>query len=647
MYETLRLQEKLLLIDQIPIFTALSNKEKRQVASVATIGEHRQGAVIYRRGDAPDAFYCVITGRLKVSIDRAGREEVLEYLKRGKCFGIISVLTGEDHSATVRTVNDSVILRIEKDAFAALLKTIPELAITLGQILSRRLKRKDLHEKRVFESAIIAVFCRSDYTLAASYALNLCVSLKAQTGKRAILVDIYRPGEGLAGLAPAGRPIDLAAPFFDEAASREAITHHELGIDLIRIPVALEGIISGARIIQLLSFLTSDYHYIVVTIPPVKDAVTLDLLPQADMIHVITPSDETGLLAARELIDELEVLSGGIDRKIKVITSEPSRGEGFVFEKKVSILKHPVFATLPDINTPEYAPHREGLSLVTAVPESVYARAIRRVSRQIGDCFIGLALGCGAAIGFAHVGIMKVLEKERIPIDIVVGTSMGALIGALWASGKTIPEIEEIIGGYKQKIKTFGLVDLTFPRKGLIKGNQVRRFLKAHLGGLTFQDLKFPFKVVACDIESREEVVLDRGDLVDAVLASVSIPGVFEPVEREGRLLVDGGIVNPLPTNVLMRMGVPKIIAVNALPSPEDIRALKKRASNIFDIIVNSMQASEYLLAEMSCENADIALHPVPSGVDWYAFYEGAAIIRRGEEEALRYLAQLKELAAA
>jgi len=129
-------------------------------------------------------------------------------------------------------------------------------------------------------------------------------------------------------------------------------------------------------------------------------------------------------------------------------------------------------------------------------------------------------------------------------------------------------------------------------------------------------------------------------------MASISIPGVFEPVVINGRNLVDGGIINPLPTSVLMKAGIAKIIAVNTLPSAEDIQKSKKKVSNIFDIIVNSIQASEYLLAETSCQDADIAMHPILSKVDWYEFYENPSIIKRGEEEALRYLSRLKELSA-
>jgi NTE family protein len=309
-------------------------------------------------------------------------------------------------------------------------------------------------------------------------------------------------------------------------------------------------------------------------------------------------------------------------------------------------IKNKIFATLPNVDRVKYKLGRLKRPAVLAYPNIDYSKVMRRISREVGDCLTGIAFGSGASLGLAHIGIIKVLEREAIPVDIVVGTSIGALIGALWASGRSGNEIEKIVSEFRDRAKTMKLADPVFPKLGLIRGNEVRRFLAAQFGSRTFYDLMMPLKIVACDIENRDEVVIDKGSIVDAIMASIAIPGIFEPVNIGGRYLLDGGIINPLPTNVLIRMGVSKIIAVNALPSPEDVRKSKKKIFNIFDIIVNSVQASEYLLAEASCKAADIAMHPIVSKVDWYEFYESEKVIKRGEEEALRYLPQLKELAA-
>ncbi|MDP2912908.1 MAG: patatin-like phospholipase family protein [Candidatus Omnitrophota bacterium] len=643
----MRLREKLLIVEELPLFVGLLDNDKRTVAGVSSIVEYKKGEIVYREGDPAGAFYCVITGRLSACITRRDVSENLEYLKRGGYFGIISILTGEPHSVTVQAVNDSIILKIPKDAFERILKRIPALAIHLSQTLSRRLKQKSAGGKSVFESTIISVLGVSDEIGVTDYALNLGIGLNIQTGKRVVLLNIARPEE--AGRDPHGawvnlKPLFLDSPFINEDTIKAGVSEHPSGIDIINISGSSKVV---PNIISLLSYLTNSYHYIIIRLKHNTDSVCFELLKQSDLAHIITSSDHKSLISAAGLITELERSSADIGRKIKVITSETALAAPLGFTEKKAALGHDIFAALPDINKPEYRMEKSAKPMVVSSPDCEYSRMVRRISRQIGDCLIGLALGSGAAHGLAHIGILRVIERERIPVDIVAGTSMGALIGALWASGRSAAEIEEIMSRFRTKISNLRLVDLTWPSKGLIKGREIRRFLVSQFGNRTFYDLKQPLKIVACDIERREEVILEKGGLADAVMASVSIPGIFQPVRTGGRILVDGGIINPLPTNVLMRIGVSKIIAVNTLSSPEDVHRSDRKTSNIFDFIVNSIEAGEYLLAEASCQNADIAMHPVLSSADWYEFYKAADIIKRGEEEAIRYLPQLKELVEA
>jgi NTE family protein len=614
----LRLQEKLYIIGQIPLFATLPANNKRVIASASSIVEYKKDDVVYNEGDPADALYCVITGRLKAYLTRDSRKTDLEYLKRGRYFGIISILTGEPHSVSVQAVNDSIILKIPKNDFDRILKRIPVLAVHFGRTLSKRLKTIDAKGRKVFESNIISIFRVPDGEGVHSYIENLGVGLKTQTGKEVILLYIT---DGKSA-------VRLDSPFFNEDIVKNSKIKNPDGIEYLNV---IHNPLEPVNLVSLLSYLTDDYHYVLAALPDSMDTAIFECLRQSDMIHLLTSPDEAGLKRTAQLVNELERSSAGMRGKIKVITSTAAVKTPLSFKEKIKLLGHEIFATLPP-------------PVVASSPDSEYSKMIRRISRQIGECLIGLALGSGAALGLAHVGVLKVLEEEKIPIDMLAGTSMGALIGALWASGKGIPEIEKIVTQFKGKIATLRLLDLTWPSHGLIKGREVRRFLYSHLGDKTFYDLKMPFKVVVCDIETREEVVLDSGNLAEAVMASVSIPGVFEPVKIGGRLLVDGGIINPLPTDVLVRNGVEKIIAVNALPSPEDIQKSKKKVTNIFDIIVNSVQASEYLLAETSSQVADIVLHPILPTADWYEFFEGDKIIDRGEDETRKFLSRLKDL---
>ncbi len=636
MEHILRGQEKLSILNQIPLFSNLSRSHKKLIAGSILLVEYKKGDLVYGEGEPPDAFYCIVTGRLRAYITRHGSEEDLEYLKRGRYFGTRSILTGETHSVTIQAVNDSIILKIPRDPFNRLLKQIPELAIHFSRTLSRQIKLKDMAGKRIFESTIISVFGTSNKIGTSNYIFNLAAGLKTQTAKEIVLVKVSsEPKDSSARL------LSIRTPFFDRALVNAAIFKDRLGIDMISIPHHPK---EAAYLAPLLSYLTGDYHYVLVDLPSEMDSATFEALKQSDMVHLITASDEESLASTAKVITELKGYQAGMGYKIRVITSEYGGGEAVDFSARKAILKYDIFATLPDMTKSDQRVDIAREPVITASPDCEYSRMMRRISRQIGDCLVGLALGAGAAQGLAHVGILKIMEKENIPIDMVAGTSMGAVIGAMWAAGKHAAEIEDAVLKFRKKMVALRLVDLAIPTKGLVKGREVKRFLVSQLGNKTFHDLRLPLKVVVCDIERREEVILEDGNIADAVMASLAIPGMFEPVKIGGRLLVDGGIINPLPTSVLMRSGVAKIIAVNALPSPEDVQKFKKKDFNIFDMIVRNIQASEYLLAEASCQDADVAMHPVLAGVDWYELYEGERIIKRGEDEALKYLPQIKEL---
>ena len=174
---------------------------------------------------------------------------------------------------------------------------------------------------------------------------------------------------------------------------------------------------------------------------------------------------------------------------------------------------------------------------------------------------VGLALGSGSARGLAHIGVLRAIEEAGIKVDLVAGTSIGAVVGAVYAAGK--------IGGLADRFRAFdwrqiaGLLDPVLPRSGLIDGQRIADFVRAHVAAANIEDLPIPFRAVATCIMSGEEVACASGDLIDAVRASISVPGIFTPVRSNGRILVDGGLVNPVPVSVVRAMGAGLVIAVD------------------------------------------------------------------------------------
>ncbi|OYD13863.1 hypothetical protein CH333_09630 [candidate division WOR-3 bacterium JGI_Cruoil_03_44_89] len=181
---------------------------------------------------------------------------------------------------------------------------------------------------------------------------------------------------------------------------------------------------------------------------------------------------------------------------------------------------------------------------------------------------IGLALGAGAARGYAHIGVLKVLDEEKIPIDFIAGTSIGALMGAIYASGISAKEMEELVLNLDRR-KTTSFFTPTLPYSGLVEGKRITEFMKSIIGNPNIEDLKIPFAAVATDVMSGREVIFTKGSTIEAVRASISIPGIFTPCKYNENFLVDGGLVNPVPVNCVREMGADFIIAVNVLPSPE------------------------------------------------------------------------------
>ncbi|MBW1979337.1 MAG: patatin-like phospholipase family protein, partial [Deltaproteobacteria bacterium] len=175
---------------------------------------------------------------------------------------------------------------------------------------------------------------------------------------------------------------------------------------------------------------------------------------------------------------------------------------------------------------------------------------------------VGLALGSGSSRGWAHIGVIKALAEAGVHIDYVAGTSIGAVVGAVYASGR-IAALENVVLNLDWK-KVVNLFDVVFPKSGLIDGNKIAEFLRSNIGGgKNIEDLSLPFCAVSTDLATGNEVVIQDGDIIEAVRASISVPGIFTPVRKGNMILVDGGLVNPVPVSVVRKMGADLVIAVD------------------------------------------------------------------------------------
>lgn len=270
---------------------------------------------------------------------------------------------------------------------------------------------------------------------------------------------------------------------------------------------------------------------------------------------------------------------------------------------------------------------------------------MRSQHTALKDKKIGLALGGGAARGMAHIGVIKVLDNKGIVPHVIAGTSIGAIIGAIYAKDLDAGVLEQYAAEWS-RWRIAQLLDPILPRIGLIRGKKVEAVLETYLDDLTFADLKLPFACVAVDIDTGQEVVFKQGSVPSAVRASISIPGVFVPVECEGRLLVDGGVVNPVPVSTVREMGADYVIAVNVLPHPEG-KVLQPcneedpRNLSIHAILMQTVNIASDLIAQSSIQGADLVIKPNVSHVSPTDFHLASEMIPAGVKAAEEALASV------
>jgi NTE family protein len=304
---------------------------------------------------------------------------------------------------------------------------------------------------------------------------------------------------------------------------------------------------------------------------------------------------------------------------------------------------------------------------------------------------LGLALGSGAARGLAHIGVLKVLEEADIPIDIITGTSMGAFIGAMYAAGVPVAQMEQVALELDW-LSMARLLAPVLPTSGLSDGKKLVAFMAELMPVRDFKDLRLPLAITATDINTGEAVIIKQGDLLEALRASLAFPGIFSPVRFGQRFLVDGGLCNPIPTDVARNLGAERIIGVCTIPAvdkqiPEtflparhgDSKAISRwreffntrrieqafrsalgqetessheeaggnlRTPNIFRVCAQSVAIMENVINELHLHQNphDLIIRPPLEGVTLLEFHRAEEIIAAGEASAKAVLPEIEYL---
>lgn len=246
---------------------------------------------------------------------------------------------------------------------------------------------------------------------------------------------------------------------------------------------------------------------------------------------------------------------------------------------------------------------------------------------------VGLALGGGAARGFAHIGVIQVLEENGIKVDFVAGTSVGSLVAALYASGKN----GAALAAMADQMDESAFTDWAFPGRGLIRGEALARFVREKTGGRTIEQLAMPLGIVATDLDSGQPVLFQRGDPGTAVRASSAVPAVFTPVRIGTREYVDGGLVSPVPVRFAKQMGAELVVAVDisAIPDGSPTGDPMRMLLQTFAIMGRSINTYEL-------RDADVVMRPKLAGVSGADFSNRKRSIQAGRDVATAMLPELK-----
>jgi len=250
---------------------------------------------------------------------------------------------------------------------------------------------------------------------------------------------------------------------------------------------------------------------------------------------------------------------------------------------------------------------------------------------------VGLALGSGGLRGLAHIGVLKVMEQENIPIDYIAGCSIGSLIGALYAAGLNADTILKLAINLKRR----HWLDFTIPKMGIIAGDRTLEMVRLLTQRKHFNQLSIPLAVVATELNTGQEVIFTEGEVASAVRGSISVPGVFTPFPLGDMLLVDGAVVNPTPIDVAHHMGADIVIAVDLVPA-----GLVNNFTNLFDVIIQSLDIMERELFKKRLSFCDVLIKPEVAHISPSSFSAINECVSLGQEAMTAAIPEVRRLLA-
>lgn len=567
-----------------PLFRELDRRALRGLAETAEWRELHGGEFLYRAGDAGDAMYLVVNGRLRAQRpDAAGAPELLGEIGLGQTIGEIALVAGEPRSADALAVRDSRLLRISKANFDRLTRRHPDAMLRVMRVVVERLRSSGTSQPRdaIVSTRTIAVLPAHEGVDAAGFARELTRQL-----------------------ADAGSVLRLDHQRVDDALGESAA---EIPFEHAR----------NHRVVEWLNRIEDGYRHVVYEATARPHVWTRRCLRQADRILVVVDG-----------------------------ASEPMDSPNLEWLRGVD-LKAPIEVALLHDNPAEPGSPLAwraacGAGMHHHVPSDLAPAAMARLGRLVTGRALCLVLGGGGARGFAHVGLLRALEEKGVPVDAIGGTSMGALVGALAAVGM---DSDSVLRTLRETfLEEKYLNDYTVPRLGLIAGDKFRGRLDKLFGERRIEDLPVPFYCESANLSRGVSMLHDHGLVADWVGTSMAVPGFTPPNVYDGDLLVDGGALRSMPFEPMQALGRGPVVVSDVshetdlhvegvgADRPQSLARIKdaSRRFNIFQLLFHTAGlAGEHERRDVA-RRADLVLHMPVSGVGMFDWGQIDEIVYRG-----------------
>jgi NTE family protein len=578
----------------ISFFDGIPSEDLERIFGGLERRRYPAGSVIIAEGEISPEIYISRSGLAEVYVsDRRGNEHSVGQIRPGATLGEMSLFTGQPATGTVKATEELEALVMTEADFDRVAAEHPLIFRNLGAILSDRLARTNRLTLRE-EPGHLAVLEDDGAPPMLGYAI--ASSLAWHTRGSTLLIVAGDCEDALAA---------LAEPSLEEALSSRLLRSQDGAPSSAQIVCATDRTPEAlaARAIDLCS--TFDY-----------------VLVQTKGMSLPIPADSRRV----RLGDPSSAAIGGDSSAyaVRAWSTEGSRAG----PDRAGVVH------VPELDSSDIEAIRGG----TLPLRSEGGRAIGWIARDIAGLKVGVALGAGSLRGFAHFGVLRLLERAGIPIDYLAGTSTGAAAAGLYALGHSPDEAAEI---FSECAAT--LFRPTLPVKGLLSNRSVKKFLRGQSGDLRIEDLELPLAIVAADVNTHREVVFTRGLLWQAVLASISIPGVYPALEIGPYTVVDGGVLDPVPVKIAVEMGAGTVIGVKLVHKSTETdmkaEALEEtgRPLNAVTSIIRSIEIMQSRLAPEMTDATTVLVTPnlpeLPTG-RLRTFAEGKRYIEDGEAAA-------------